>query len=328
MYSLAAVSARPRILVIVDTPNWAHDRKTDILAVHLAPAYEIRKRYQSEVTAEDILDADAVLVYYWLQIERLKMPKVFKEVRARLMIGVCSHYELQGEWKKPGLAMLSRLPRAVFANNRLLLDELRGCVRTPVYYTPNGVDTSFFRPPPTRSNGAGPLRVGWTGSLANQTAAHRGVHEHIVPAARAAGAQLCFAIREEKWRTLDEMRDFYHSIDAYVCASRSEGTPNPALEASASGVPVVSTRVGSMPEFIRDGENGFLVDRDAAAIAAKLRILRDNRVLRHRMGDAAREAAEGWDWQLLAPNYAAMFRDVLASPRRNSLADRLRAILR
>lgn len=53
---------------------------------------------------------------------------------------------------------------------------------------------------------------------------------------------------------LEEMRDFHHSLDVYVCASKSEGIPNPCLEEVASGLPVVTTRVGGMPELIRDGD--------------------------------------------------------------------------
>ena len=75
------------------------------------------------------------------------------------------------------------------------------------------------------------------------------------------GAELCLAAREERWRTAAEMVEFYHSLDVYVCASRSEGTPNPCLEAAACGLPVITTAVGNMPELIRDGHNGFLVER-------------------------------------------------------------------
>ncbi|HEX7830870.1 MAG TPA: glycosyltransferase family 4 protein, partial [Thermoanaerobaculia bacterium] len=109
------------------------------------------------------------------------------------------------------------------------------------------------------------------------------------------------------------MREFYQSLDVYVCASRSEGTPNPCLEAAASGVPVLTTPVGNMPEFIRDGENGLFVTRDVDDIAAKLRALRDDPELRARMGRAARVTAEAWDWRHQAPHYAEMFRAVLAS---------------
>ena len=85
------------------------------------------------------------------------------------------------------------------------------------------------------------------------------------------------------------MRDFYQSLHVYVCASRSEGTPNPCLEAAACGLPVVTTPVGNMPEFVRDGVNGFFVARDVDAIAATLRRLRDDPELRERMGHAARD---------------------------------------
>jgi len=44
------------------------------------------------------------------------------------------------------------------------------------------------------------------------------------------------------------MVEFYRSLDVYVCASRSEGTPNPCLEAAACGLPVVTTRVWAAPK--------------------------------------------------------------------------------
>ena len=300
---------------MVDRPHWAHDRKTDGLARALAGSYEIAKRYQAEVAADDLESADCVLLYYWLQVERLPhLRETLSRLADRLVIGVCSHNELDGAWRAPGLATLEELARTVFVNSRLLLDQVRPLLTRPLYYTPNGVDTDFFRPAaapkaPTRS-----LRVGWAGSLANHPAEHRGVHEFIAPAVAAVeGAELCLAVREEQWRDREEMLDFYRSIDVYVCASRSEGTPNPCLEAAACGLPVVTTRVGNMPELIRDGENGFFVERDAGDIAGKLRRLHDDPGLRDRLGQAARAAAELWDWRHQAARYDAMFRDVLGA---------------
>lgn len=305
------VSARPLVLCIVDRPGWAHDRKTAALAAALAEQYQLVTRYQAEVSEADIEAADLVLVYYWLQIDGLsRLERAFKRVRDRLMLGACSEYELQGRWRKPGLAMLSTLPQAVFANNLKLAKQLEEELQREVFYTPNGVDTSFFRPaafPPSA-----PLRVGWAGSLKNQTSAHRGVHQFIVPAVAAVkGAELVLAAREDRWRTAEEMRELYQSLHVYVCASRSEGTPNPCLEAAACGVPIVTTPVGNMPELIRDGENGLFVTRDVDDIAAKLRRLRDDPELRERMGRAARASVESWDWRHQAPRYAAMFEAVL-----------------
>jgi glycosyltransferase involved in cell wall biosynthesis len=280
------------------------------------------KRYQSEVSADDLGRADCVLLYYWLQVERLShLREVLRSLYSRLVIGICSHFELDGAWREPGLATLGELASAVFVNNRLLFEEFGPQLGRPVYYTPNGVDTEFFRPvaavrPPESPRS---LRVGWAGSLKNQGAEHRGVYEFIAPAVEAvSGTELRLAIREEAWRDREEMLDFYHSLDVYVCASRSEGTPNPCLEAAACGLPVITTRVGNMPELIRDGENGFFVERDVTDIAEKLGRLRDDPELRDRLGRAARAAAvESWDWRWRAACYDAMFREVLRAAKRS-----------
>lgn len=314
----SAKDGRPFVLCIVDRPGWAHDRKTAAIASALAGEYRLVTRYQSELSEADLDSADLALFYYWLQIDGLswRMRRAVKRVRDRLLIGACSHYELERRWRKPGLAMLSTLPRAVFANNLGLAKQLEAALGRDVFYTPNGVDTTFFRPegaPPA----VGPLRVGWAGSLSNQTSEHRGVPQFIVPAVAAVeGAELCLAAREERWRGAEEMRDYYQSLHVYVCASLSEGTPNPCLEASACGVPIVTTPVGNMPEFVREGVNGLFVTRDVDDIAAKLRLLRGDRELRGRMGQAARAAAEAWDWREQSTRYAMMFEEVLG--RRSS----------
>jgi len=301
----------------------AHDRKTDALARELRGAYEIVKRYQAEVSADDLERADCVLLYYWLQIERLSpLREVLWRLRERLVVGICSHFELGGAWRAPGLATLEEFARAVFVNNRLLLAEFGPELEAPVYYTPNGVDTEFFRPAAAPRSPSRTLRVGWAGSLTNHGAEHRGVHEFIAPAAAAAGAELCLAVREEKWRNQEEMLDFYRSLDVYVCASRSEGTPNPCLEAAACGLPVITTRVGNMPELIRDGHNGFLVAREPAAFAAALATLRDDESLRAAMAANIRADIErDWDWRQRAEGFATLFAAALAAPRGHEHAD-------
>jgi glycosyltransferase involved in cell wall biosynthesis len=69
----------------------------------------------------------------------------------------------------------------------------------------------------------------------------------------------------------EQIAQMYAALDAYVVPARQEGGPKSVLEAMASGVPVVSTRVGQTAELIRDGENGWLVDvEDAEALAERL----------------------------------------------------------
>ena len=74
---------------------------------------------------------------------------------------------------------------------------------------------------------------------------------------------------------------------------REEGLGMVLLEAAASGVPAIGSRVGGIPEGIADGQTGFLVpERDPAALAERLAALLDDRNLRARMGAAARAHAE------------------------------------
>ncbi|TIM22595.1 MAG: glycosyltransferase family 4 protein [Mesorhizobium sp.] len=300
-------------MAIADRPGWAIDRKTQNLRRVLERRFEIVQRFQHDVTESDVNTADIVLIFYWLQISKLPLAESALAGRSdRLLIGICSHRELEGEFREPGLAALHRLARAVFVNNRQLEHEYGPLLRVPVHYTPNGVDTTFFCPAQEPQPGSGELRVGWAGSLGNHGPAHRGFHDVIEPAVAAVpGARLLTAIREQRWRSHDEMPDFYRDLDVYVCASLSEGTPNPCLEAAACGVPLVTTRVGNMPELIRDGDNGLFFDGTAEGLANKLALLRDTPSLRSRMAARMIETIQEWDWGVQAENYARMFASCL-----------------
>jgi glycosyltransferase involved in cell wall biosynthesis len=301
---------RPSLLFVVDRPRWAQDRKARALAAALATRYDASVRHHHDLAGDDIGRADVVLLFYWQQVERLgDLGSKVRDARDRLLIGASSPWELEGPWRDQGTATLSRLARAVFANNLALARGLRAALGRPVFYTPNGVDTSFFRPGRRRREERGRLVVGWAGSLANQGSEHRGVHEVLAPAVAAvAGAELRIAAREDRWRDRDEMRDFFASIDVYACASRSEGTPNGCLEAAACGLPVVTTPVGNMPELLHHGENGLLVPREVDAFAEALTLLRDDPALAARMGRNARSAVERWDWRYQAAHFEAMLR--------------------
>jgi glycosyltransferase involved in cell wall biosynthesis len=83
----------------------------------------------------------------------------------------------------------------------------------------------------------------------------------------------------------DSMMEIMATADIYVLPSYAEGLPIAMLEAMAAGLPVVSTPVGSIPEVIEEGVNGFLVKPgDHNALAARIIELTRNERLRKRMG--------------------------------------------
>jgi glycosyltransferase involved in cell wall biosynthesis len=88
----------------------------------------------------------------------------------------------------------------------------------------------------------------------------------------------------------EDVAPFYAAFDALVLPSLNEGTPVSAIEALAAGRPVVATRVGGVPDVVRDGEDGFLVDPGAVDdLAVRLAKLAADPSLRERMGAAGRE---------------------------------------
>ncbi len=62
----------------------------------------------------------------------------------------------------------------------------------------------------------------------------------------------------------DEVSQMYHRANLFVVPSLSEGFPLTLLEAWASKLPVVGTRVGELPYLVKDGINGYLVDPGSA----------------------------------------------------------------
>jgi glycosyltransferase involved in cell wall biosynthesis len=66
---------------------------------------------------------------------------------------------------------------------------------------------------------------------------------------------------------VDAVARVYEAIDLCLVASRDEGGPRAVLEAMATGVPLVTTRVGQAADLVRDGENGWVVEvEDVEAI--------------------------------------------------------------
>jgi glycosyltransferase involved in cell wall biosynthesis len=103
---------------------------------------------------------------------------------------------------------------------------------------------------------------------------------------------------QTEWSTRLTAEEVSAAMDAswLVCLpSRSEGLPRVALEAACRGRAIVGGDRAGIPDVVRDGENGLLVDPDdpAALVAALVRILSD-RTYAERLGAGARRTGEEW----------------------------------
>ena len=86
-----------------------------------------------------------------------------------------------------------------------------------------------------------------------------------------------------------DVAGYYRLFDAFLLPSVNEGTPVSAIESLASGTPVVANRVGGVPDVVRDGVDGFLVEPgDAEEAAERLAMLAADPALRARLGESGR----------------------------------------
>lgn len=92
----------------------------------------------------------------------------------------------------------------------------------------------------------------------------------------------------------EDVRPWLHATDVFVLPSyANEGVPQALIQAMMCGLPVISTGIGGIPELVRDGATGLIVEPSRTeAIAARLAPLLDDPATRQRLGQAARAHAE------------------------------------
>lgn len=110
-----------------------------------------------------------------------------------------------------------------------------------------------------------------------------------------------------------EVMRFMTAADVVVLPSYNEGLPNALVEAHGCGRAVVATRVGGIPEVVRDGVSGVLCPpQDSVALTRALRLLVTDPALRQRMGAAGQAwVAEHFTWAQNAWHYLQIYQDLI-----------------
>ena len=289
---------RPKILLISDVKGWAWHYKSQQLKKYLSDEFNIDICWLLGPRASRIKPKshDLYVTFGYSYIDYLKAVAPRKKIT-----GITAH--------RPHSVLVPQMRKAavVHANSMMLFKELQ-TMHNIVYYLPNGVDEQMFTPYDIlkkRDN----IVVGHVGKLSVM----KGQDKYIKPAIQQAGAEAKFHFNDyTNALPLQQMPQVYQGMDVFIVASKEDGTPNPALEAAACGIPIISNRIGNMPEFIRDGYNGFLVEKNINAYVEKIKYLKNNRGKLVEMGKNARKTVEeGWTWKIQVENYRRMFKEVL-----------------
>ena len=110
----------------------------------------------------------------------------------------------------------------------------------------------------------------------------------------------------------EKVPEYMAASDIFVLPSLSEGFPVVILEAMASGLPIVATKVGGLPEIVKDGENGFLVKpRGPEELADKVLALLENEELRRGMIRNNRNKVQQYSWENTVGQLEAIYSHVV-----------------
>jgi glycosyltransferase involved in cell wall biosynthesis len=188
---------------------------------------------------------------------------------------------------------------------------------------PNGVDTKVFSPNGEASDGSGngTLRALFVGGEWER----KGLRPAIEALPHAPGAELtvvgagdaeAFSRTAERLGVGDRVRfvgatadiaSWYRRSDVFVLPTAYESFSLVSYEAAACGLPLLVTRVSGIEDLLRDGVNGWFVERDPADIAARLRRLRAEPALRRSMGEAARRDSLEYSWSRVVSCYRELY---------------------
>lgn len=115
----------------------------------------------------------------------------------------------------------------------------------------------------------------------------------------------------------NDVPDIYRILDIFVQPSLAEGISNTILEAQASGLPVVATRVGGNPELVAEDKTGFLVpSAEPSALADTISRYIKSPKLRTAHGQAARErAVQEFSMRRMTEQYLVTYNSLLGSHR-------------
>jgi len=296
-----------KVLLIVDLMNWAWGIKAKALKKSL-PQYDIDILTLKQLKTADFNKYNSIHSFSWTDT-------TLGKYRKNSTCGVSGNSFLfrynEAKVKIPPFAAIGTTSKKLYE-----IVKASNLVKD-IYNTSNGVDHEFFYPPKNKKLQK-KFIVGWVGKktrggFIKSPIDYKGYNNVMLPLKNKLknNKDIEFRVIDNDFKktiSREDMREFYQQLDLFVCTSYREGTPNPAFEASACGIPVLSTDVGCIPEFINNKHNGIMIpsyddEKDIIkkdiinTLYNKIIFFKNNLDLAIEMGKNNREVIEkDWTW--------------------------------
>jgi glycosyltransferase involved in cell wall biosynthesis len=241
---------KPKILLLVDYPEWAFDICASAYTKYLEDEFVFVKKYKSQKPLLIPFSYDLIHVFWWGEqyYKKFYWPKkkILKEISSHRWeddprYGPCTPEQMKNKY----LSDASWL----FTTSQRLFDVFKP-ICDNLSLVNNGYSDELFNFKTDRSGDS--LSICWAGNIEDEV---KGIKDIIIP---ATINRYSFKIASKLKQT--ELPNFYNSHDVYVVASRHEASPLPLMEAMACGCFPVCTDVGIVPELIKHKINGYVVN--------------------------------------------------------------------
>jgi glycosyltransferase involved in cell wall biosynthesis len=287
-----------KILIIIDEYGWAFDFAARGIQKYGRHDCIIKK--WCDITIEDVKNSDVIFSMNYSCYDACS-----KEVKAEINKVKNKCVGIRG-----GQVYWGRIDSPINGWKTLCVtkesfDYFKSRNADNLFLCHNGVDDEIFKP--TKKESKDRFVVGWVGNSKSPAKRFYILNRLAFPVKIINRHEPKFFV---KGRTRDEMVEFYESIDCLVNVSKYEGMPQPVLEAAACGLPIVSTSVGGVPEFL---DKEWLVpieseDEMVKQINEKLQYLKDNPSMRKWVGKQNLEKVlDRWAWKHMVKEYEQVF---------------------
>ena len=310
---------KPSVLIVGDSPGWAYHIIANCVKSYLSPVANVyidfasfhTKARQNKISF--IRRAKHSLVRQWKKMreQRLRADNKYDLV-VYLAYYLRKSYPLKGYENKYvlGIYTSSFPPQGVETEDSSITQEdfekkyigdafavvcgdpttaqFFQYLHVPVLFANGGSKGVLFkRLTPKQKNISKEFVVGWTGVATRKM---KGYYDFVVPAVEeAAQKRPGIRLKSRFSGPIKTLPRFYDDVDVVLIASSADSGPSMFGEAAQCDVPAISTKVGFPASVIRDGINGFFVERDIHAMAEKIIKLYDDREVLYQMSQRIRQ---------------------------------------
>lgn len=331
---------KPRIAIMIDKEGWALHNSAKQIKKYLSKYYDIdiipMDIFGDNAVKTFILGAEYDLEFFmwrgsisWLYTDFTKEyishlgfeyeEFLDKYVRNKnIVTSVYDHLFLNSETERTNF-ILNNVKAYTVSSKKLkkIYDEYPN-IKKPSMVIADGVDLNLFKMYDTdkyENIENRTIKIGWTGNskFTDETDDDlKGLQKVIKPAIselieEGYNIELDIADRNIKMISHEEMPKYYNNIDIYVCASRTEGTPNTILESMACGVPVISTDVGIVPEVFGEGQKKYIINRDKEDLKTKIIELISNKEQLKKLSEENLKQIQEWSWENKSNRFKQFF---------------------